>query len=185
MSVLASYPWWMTGSPDSAVARDELRDLNRERAERLKERVYITFTALAVVLALQSHAESAGRAMATLLIVVLGTLLAVFVADVVSHLAVHAALPTGPELRHMVRVSFGSLGALGLPFVFLGLAITDTMALETALWASAAALVASLVVIGYLAVRRVRLTWPQRLVVLLAEFLLGCAVIALELLAHG
>jgi hypothetical protein len=159
--------------------------LTRERAERLKERVYITFTALAVVLALQSHAESAGRATVTLLIAVLGTLLAVFVADVVSHLAVHAVLPTARELRHMVRVSFGSLGALALPFIFMGLAIVGVMDLDTALWAAAGVLVASLVVIGYLAVRRVKLTVGQRLIVLLAECLLGCTVVALELLAHG
>jgi hypothetical protein len=159
--------------------------LTRERAERLKERVYITFTALAVVLALQSHAESAGRATVTLLIAVLGTLLAVFVADVVSHLAVHAVLPTARELRHMVRVSFGSLGALALPFIFMGLAIVGVMDLDTALWAAAGVLVASLVVIGYLAVRRVKLTVGQRLIVLLSECLLGCTVVALELLAHG
>jgi hypothetical protein len=138
-----------------------------------------------VVLALQSHAESAGRATVTLLIAVLGTLLAVFVADVVSHLAVHAVLPTARELRHMVRVSFGSLGALALPFIFMGLAIVGVMDLDTALWAAAGVLVASLVVIGYLAVRRVKLTVGQRLIVLLAECLLGCTVVALELLAHG
>ena len=93
-----------------------------------------------MVLALQSHAESAARATVTLLIAVVGTLLAVFVTDIVSHLAVHAALPTSRELRHMLRVSFGSLGALALPFIFL---------------------------------------------ILLGEFVLGCTVVALELLAHG
>ena len=72
-------------------------------------------------MALQSHAESAARATVTLLIAVVGTLLAVFVADIVSHLAVHAALPTSRELRHMLRVSFGSLGALALPFVSFSL----------------------------------------------------------------
>ena len=138
-----------------------------------------------MVLALQSHAESAARATVTLLIAVVGTLLAVFVADIVSHLAVHAALPTSRELRHMLRVSFGSLGAMALPFIFLILAIVETMDLDAALRASAAAMVASLVVIGYLAVRRAKLTWGQRLIVLLGEFVLGCTVVALELLAHG
>jgi hypothetical protein len=34
-------------------------------------------------------------------------------------------------------------------------------------------------------VRRAKLTWWQRLIALGAEFLLGLAVVALELLAHG
>jgi hypothetical protein len=113
-----------------------------------------------------------------------GTLLAVFVADVVSHIAVHAALPTSPELRHMVRVSFGAVGAVVLPFVFLA-AAAGGWELEKALRASSIALVASLVVIAYVAVRRVQLPLWQRLLVLLAEFALGLLVLALELLAHG
>ena len=58
--------------------------------------------------------------------------------------------------------------------------------LHTALRASTLALTASLVVIGYLAARRLNLSLPtsQRLVVLFAEFGLGVLVIAIELLAH-
>ena len=118
----------MTDAPGTAVVDPEL---NRERAERLKERVYITFTALAVVLALQSHAESAARATVTLLIAVVGTLLAVFVADIVSHLAVHAALPTSRELRHMLR-ELRLVGRPGAAVIFLILAIVETMDLDTA-----------------------------------------------------
>ncbi|MGW4466213.1 hypothetical protein [Micromonospora sp. NPDC004704] len=157
----------------------------QERAERLKERVYITFTALAVVLALRSHGATAAEAGVTLLIAVTGTLLAVFVADVVSHIAVHAALPARHELNRMLRVSFGALGALVVPFVFIGLAIADRWPVTSALRAATIALVTALVVIGYLAVRRVRLPVWQKLVVLFAEFVLGAAVVGLELLAHG
>lgn len=157
----------------------------QQRAEHLKERVYITFTALAVVLAQRAHAESAGRAASVLFIAVIGTLLAVFLADVVSHLAVHASLPTAPELRHMVRVSFGTLGAVGLPFAFMGLAAAGVWTLDGALRASTIALVAALAVIGWVAARRVPLSFGQRLVVLFGEFALGLAVIGLEVLAHG
>ncbi|SDS60389.1 hypothetical protein [Jiangella sp. DSM 45060] len=90
-----------------------------QRADILKERIYITFTALAVVLALRAHAVSAGEAALSLAVVVLGTVLAVLVADVVSHIAVHESLPLRAELRHMARVSFGALGALVLPAVFI------------------------------------------------------------------
>ena len=157
----------------------------RHRAERLKERVYITFTALAIVLALRLHGETAKDAAVTFTIGVLGTLLAVFVADIVSHTAVHANLPTANELRAMAQTSLGALGALVLPLVFLGLAVADVWDVDTALQVSSFALVGSLVVIAYFGVRRVRLPRWQKAVVLMAEFTLGLLVLALEFFAHG
>ncbi len=160
----------------------------QHRAEALKERVYVTFTALAVVLALQSPSEEGlhvGEAVRTLAITVVGTVLAVFVADLVSHLAVHASTPTRTELTRMAAVSFGALGAVVLPVLFLGVAALDVWSLDTALVAATATLVLSLVLIGYLAIRRVPMTWWQRLVALGAESALGLAVVGLELLAHG
>ncbi|SDU77843.1 hypothetical protein [Jiangella alkaliphila] len=156
-----------------------------QRADILKERIYITFTALAVVLALRAHAVSAGEAALSLVVVVVGTVLAVFVADVVSHIAVHESLPLRDEMRHMARVSFGALGSLVLPTVFIGLAVADVWEIEAALRAASIALVAALAAIGYLAVRRVRLPTWQRVIVLFAEVALGLLVIGLELLAHN
>jgi hypothetical protein len=157
------------------------------RAEQLKERIYVTFTSLAVVLALSSHAEEASprSAATTLIITVGGTLLAVFVADLVAHITVHAAVPDADELRHMLEVSVGSLGVVVLPLIFIGLAGAGVWRIEGSLRASTIALAASLVVIGYLAARRVRLPLRQRLVILFAEFGLGVVVVLLELLAHG
>jgi len=157
-----------------------------ERADRLKERVYVTFAALAVVLTLRSHGDvAAGVAATTLLITVGGTLLAVLLADMVSHIAVHAALPTAAEARHMVAVCTGALGVLVPPMAFVGVAATGSWTVDGALRASTIALVASLGVVGWLAVRRVALPGWQKLVVLVAEVALGVAVVALELLAHG
>ncbi|MBB5790171.1 hypothetical protein [Jiangella mangrovi] len=156
-----------------------------ERAAILKERIYITFTALAVVLALRAHAVSAGEAALSLSVVVIGTVLAVFVADVVSHIAVHETLPEGGELRHMSRVSIGALGALVLPGIFIGLAVADVWTIEGALRASSIALVAALAAIGYAAARRARLSPWQRVIVLFGEVVLGLVVIGLELLAHN
>lgn len=157
------------------------------RAEQLKERVYVTFTSLAVVLALRSHASetTAGEAATTLTIAVVGTLLAVFVADFVSHVAVHEAMPTRAEMGHMVGVSASALGVLVVPLVLILLAGLDVLTVAGALLGASIALIASLVAVGFLAVRRVRLPIGQRLVVLLAEAVLGAAVIGLELLAHG
>jgi hypothetical protein len=157
-----------------------------ERADRLKERVYVTFAALAVVLTLRSHGDvTAGVAATTLLITVGGTLLAVLLADVVSHIAVHAALPTAAEARHMVAVCTGALGVLVLPMLFVGVAESGSWTVDGALRASTIALVASLGVVGWLAVRRVALPGWQKLLVLVAEVALGVAVVSLELLAHG
>jgi hypothetical protein len=157
-----------------------------ERADRLKERVYVTFAALAVVLTLRSHGDvTAGVAATTLLITVGGTVLAVLLADMVSHIAVHAALPSPAEARHMVAVCTGALGVLALPMIFVGLAATGSWTVDGALRASTIALVASLGVVGWLAVRRVSLPGWQKLLVLAAEVALGVAVVSLELLAHG
>jgi len=157
------------------------------RAEALKERVYVTFTGLAVIIAMQSHSNglAVGEAAATLAITVVGTLLAVFVADLVSHLAVHQTLPTRAELGAMVRVSFGAFVAVVLPLIFIAAAAFELWSIDAALRASIIALVVSLILIGYLAVRRVPMAWWKRLIVLGAEFVLGLSVVGLELLAHG
>ncbi|WP_378148076.1 hypothetical protein ACFJGV_07705 [Cnuibacter sp. UC19_7] len=158
-----------------------------QRADRLKERIYITFTALAVVLALASHASEleAGEAALTLIVTVGGAVLAVFAADVIAHIAVHQVLPTRSEAQQMFAVSFGALATLVLPMVFLLFAQTERWTVEASLRASTIALIVSLAAIGWLAVRRVKLAWWQRLIVLLLEVVLGVAVVGLELLAHS
>ena len=107
----------------------------RQRAASLKERVYIIFTSLAVVLALRSHADETTplAAAATLSIVVIGSLLGIFVADLLSHLTVHSKLPTGEELHHMITVSAGGLGVLVTPLLLL-------TAAGLGLWSTAVAL---------------------------------------------
>ncbi|MGW8564580.1 hypothetical protein [Isoptericola sp. NPDC055881] len=165
--------------------RDELTP--DQRAARLKERVYVTFAALAVVLALRGHVEglTAGKAATTLVITVGGTLLAVLVAELVSHVVVHGALPTRAEGRHMVGVVASAGGVVVLPLVFLWCAGRGAWTVEGALTASTTALLVSLGVVGYVAVRRVAVPAWQKWLLLLAEVALGAAVVGLEVLAHG
>jgi hypothetical protein len=168
--------------------RDRPEIAPEERAAQLKERVYVTFAALAVVLTLRSHGEevAAGVAATTLLITVGGTLLAVLLADVVSHLVAHAAVPTAAQARHMVATCTQALGVLVLPMIFLAVAAGEGgWTVDGALQASTVALVASLGAVAWLAVRRVPLPPRQKLLVLAAEIVLGTAVVGLELLAHG
>lgn len=164
---------------------DDEQAHREQRAAHLKERIYVTFAALAVVLGLLSHHVGIGEAAATLGVTILGLLLAVFTADIAAHLVVHARWMTQPELRHAVRTSFGAMGSLIAPFAFLGIAALGVWDAHTALLASAIALIGALVVIGWVAVRRLELRWWQRLLALGAEAVLGLAVVGLQVLAHG
>jgi len=169
------------------MAASDIDEAERSaRADHLKERIYLTFAALAVVITLSTHGHvSAGEAATTLIVTVMGTLLAVFTADVISHIVVHGRLFTRPELRHAIGSSFGALSTVALPFVFLGFAALGVWEVGSALRASAIALLVSLIVIGWVAVRRIPLAWYQRIVALGAEAVLGLAVIGLQVLAHG
>src|SRR4051812_19007114 len=76
-----------------------------------KERVYATFTGLALVLVVMvnEHAD-AEHALFALLLGVLGITAAGFVSDVVSHLAMHREFPGRVDLAIMGSVAGGALG---------------------------------------------------------------------------
>ena len=91
--------------------------------------MYVTFTVLAVTITLERDAEHAtvGGAALTLLLTVVGTLLAVFVADVIAHMVRESSLPSRDELAHLVFVSFGSLVVVVGPMGLLGLSALGAM----------------------------------------------------------
>ncbi|WP_353828454.1 hypothetical protein [Agromyces sp. SYSU T0242] len=158
-----------------------------ERGEALKERVYATFTGLAIVLVLHENADhvSAERATLTLLVGIVAITAAGFVADVVSHLAVHADFPRGAHLLRMARVAASALGSASIPLVLLVLAILGVLDLEVALTAAAVVYILTLAVIGYIAVRRTHVAWWEQVIALGMLVLLGLAVLGLQQLAHG
>jgi hypothetical protein len=92
---------------------------------------------------------------------------------------------TRPELRSAALTSFGAMGSLIAPILFLVAASLGLVDTWIALLAGALALLGALVVIGWVAVRRLQLQWWQRLLALGAEALLGLAVVGLQVLAHG
>ncbi|MFE6736305.1 hypothetical protein [Microbacterium sp. NPDC057650] len=145
----------------------------------------MVFVALAVVIALLAHPPAPGNALFTLLVTTLGTLLAVFVADVLAHAVSSNRMMTRHELRHALFVSFGAFTAVTIPVLALLIALAGWWTMEVALRVSAVGLVASLVLIGYLAVRRIPLTWWQRALALAGEAAIGIVVVALQSLAHG
>ncbi|GAA1057694.1 hypothetical protein GCM10009571_27670 [Agromyces luteolus] len=158
-----------------------------EMGEALKERVYATFTGLAIVLVQHENADhiTAGRATLTLLVGIVAITAAGFVADVISHLVVHADFPRGGELRRMLRVAGSALGSASIPLVILVLAVLGVFELKGALFAASIVYIATLALIGYVAVRRSRLAWWEQLVALGLLVLLGLAVVGLQQLAHG
>jgi hypothetical protein len=153
----------------------------------LKERVYVTFIGLAVLLALNTHAADVDplTAVGSLLVAAVGAGLAGLVSEVIAHLAVHTHLPDAAELRYLVRVSAGALATVALPVVVLLLAVAGLVPIEVALGIAIWIMALTLGAVGYIAVFRSRLTWWTKLAVFAALLLLGLIVIGVQLLAHG
>ncbi|WP_454853708.1 hypothetical protein [Promicromonospora soli] len=158
-----------------------------ELAERLRERVYVTFAALAVILTLQAHAHglSAGTAAASLTITAVGTVAAAWLAEFIAHLAAHGGFPDRAKLRTMTGTSWGALLTILVPLLALAAAGRGWLEVTVALRIGVGALVASLVVIAWLGVRRAKLPWPVRILAMGVLAVLAVGVVALKQLAHG
>lgn len=152
----------------------------------VREGVYVTFTALSVTLVLTSHPETSAReALLVLLVASSGAVIAALVADVVSHLVVHDRFMTTSELRHALRASLGSLVTIVVPLTLLAAAGLGAWSVPAGLLASAVALLATLVAITALAIRRARVPWWQRALFLLTTAVAGLSVVLLQMSAHG
>jgi hypothetical protein len=175
------------GVDHSADPGEGVTESAERRAGRLRERVYVTFTALAVILALNSHAGevSVRGAALTLAITVLGTVTAAFTAELISHVVTHATLPDRDELRYLATTCLQALTVIVLPLAFLGLAGIGSWELHRSLRAGSTVLIVTLAAIGYLGVRRARIAPWQKFLLLLVLVALGLLVVVLELLAHG
>lgn len=151
-----------------------------------KERVYATFTGLAIVLVVwaNGHAE-ADHAFFALVLGVLGITAAGFASDVISHLAVHQEFPSGTELRILFQVAGGALSTLLIPAVLLVLAWLEVIPIDAALRASLIVYIATLAVVGWFAVRRSKLSWWKQGLVLLVLVVLALLVVLLQVLGHS
>ena len=158
-----------------------------ERAEAMKERIYATFTGLAIVLVQYENVEhvSANRATLTLLVGIVAITAAGFVADVIAHLTVHAAFPDPAEWGRMLRVSGTAIASAGVPLILLALAAFGVFELEGALRAASIVYLVTLGLIGFVAVRRTHVAWWKQLIALGSLLALGIGVILLQQLAHG
>lgn len=194
------------GSQDSRsrnpAPRNPVSDLRRRSIRRMaelselggndaiamvfKERVYATFTGLAIVLVVAANAHTdAVHALATLILGVFGITVAGFLSDVISHLAAHRQFPTRREMVLMLRVGAGALATLIAPVILIGLAALEVMTIAVALRATIVIYVATLGLIGWFAVRRSRVAWWKQLIALGTLMALGLGVVALQAFAHA
>jgi hypothetical protein len=159
------------GVDHSADPGEGVTESAERRAGRLRERVYVTFTALAVILALNSHAGEVSVRGAAL--------------TLISQVVTHATLPDRDELRYLATTCLQALTVIVLPLAFLGLAGIGSWELHRSLRAGSTVLIVTLAAIGYLGVRRARIAPWQKFLLLLVLVALGLLVVVLELLAHG
>jgi hypothetical protein len=167
---------------DTRLPDDATPDERREAGDRLRERIYATFTALAILMALNGHGDGLDplNVLLTLLISVGGVLLAGLASDLISHMIVHNTVPSAREFRHMVAVASRALTVIAVPAIMLLIAAGGAVTVHTAMTVG----VVSLAVIAQLAVKRTNLSSGKRILVLAAIVALGVAVVALEQLAH-
>lgn len=170
-------------------ARDRITELEGHTDDFVayfKERVYATFTGLAIVLVAAAAAHpTPEHALLALVLGVVGITAAGFVSDVISHLAVHQEFPGLREWAILGRIALGALGTMLVPGILIALAWLDVMSIEAALRASIIVYIATLGIIGWFAVRRSTLRWWEQLFALLILVALGFVVIGLQTLAHS
>lgn len=156
------------------------------RAAALKERIYVAFTTLAVVVTLRAHGgeAGAGAALGTLAVAVAATTCAVYAADLLSHMVVHGDLPAGAQLGRMVASSLGAASVALPALACLAIAALRGFAVGTGLLAAVVVTTGTLATIGVLAAVRLDLPRGRRVAVLAAELVLSLLVLALGLLAH-
>ncbi|MFT4051203.1 MAG: hypothetical protein QM677_03015 [Microbacterium sp.] len=157
-----------------------------ERARALKEQVYASFTGLAIVtvFALDPGHTTAIDALLTLLAGIVGITIAGFVAEVLSHLVSHRALPTPAEVRTMVRIAAGAIASASIALIALAAAWVGLFSLGIALQVSVGIYLLTLGIIAMTAAYRTGLPWRHQLIAFGGLVGLGAIVIAVLVLAH-
>ncbi|PXA68444.1 hypothetical protein [Cryobacterium arcticum] len=90
-----------------------------ERARALKERIYASFTGLAIVVVIYSDVDhtAALDAFLSLAVGIIGIAAAGFVAEVIAHQVTHTDTPSRADLRTMARISSGALASASIPLL--------------------------------------------------------------------
>ena len=141
----------MTTNPElggAGISTGETSARLDESTRALKERIYASFTGLAILGALYANGHAtAPEALLSVAVGVFGISVAGFLAEVVAHLVTHQALPSTAEVRTMGRIALAALGSASLPLLVLALSWAGLLSLEVALWIGMGIYTATLVLV--------------------------------------
>ena len=158
-----------------------------ERARAVTERVYASFTGLAIVsvLALNGAHASAVDSFLSLLAGIVGITIAGFAEEVIGYQIGHGKLPDRTELLTMARIAAGAFGSASIALVALASSWIGWLPIDSALQISVGIYFITLAVVALVAARRTRLPRRQQIVALAALIGLGAVVVLVLALAHG
>ncbi|MFD8500645.1 hypothetical protein [Amycolatopsis sp. NPDC059657] len=153
----------------------------------LRERIYGGIACLSTLLVLVRPADTDSSpwvAVVDVAVAAGGLWAASLLAEHVSHLAAHGTRLHGLEAVTAARASAQILQASGIPLLLLVISALGWMPYEVALRAGIWVLVVSLGLFALLAVRRTRLPFWKRLLLVVALLALGTLVVTVKTLAH-
>ena len=174
---MADAPNREPGPPEASTGLDE-------RTRALKERIYASFTGLAILAAISATGHAtASDALLSVAVGVFGISAAGFLAEVVAHLVTHERMPSSGEVRTMGRIAVGALGSASLPILVLALSWAGVMSVDLALWIGMALYAATLVLVMLVAAHNSGLRPAQRLIA--SAMLVGLALLVAGVLLLG
>lgn len=164
------------------LAPDEIR-------AHLKERIYGAFACLTTLLLLTRHtghgtAADAWRAALDVGLALLGLWAASLVAEVLAHLASHGEGLSRREWAQMAGATWQIVSAGVVPIFLLMLAALGVVAFDLALWLGVTAVILSLGLFVYLAVRRTPIPTWQRILLMVVLMGVAALVVLLKAIAH-
>lgn len=156
-----------------------------QQAQAVKERIYASFTGLAILatLLIGEH-PSPSAAFYTLLAGIGGISIAGFVADVIAHQVTHEGSPESHQFRTMLRIAGGAFASASIPLLALAIAWIGLISPRYGIQIGMGLYFFTLTAVVLLAARRTRLGWRQQLVALISLTTLAAIVLVILVLAH-